>query len=113
MLRRGIDCLEDEMPLWAAGRRVAVEAFYHDSCTLILHAGKQDELPNDMQFNTGDRVYMVVFHGPHQVMYQYNTLETGWKKNGGSLNILTRELFGCVRNENSLASLGQGREGEK
>jgi hypothetical protein len=102
---------EDKMLLWQAGRRIAVQAIGNDGRRITLHPGDQDEFDADLQFKNGDEVYMILFEPTHQVQFQYNSLETGWKKQHSSFNALTRELFGSIKNENLLA--GRGTEGQK
>ena len=103
----------NDMLLWEAGRRVAVESFSNDGRKLTLHGGNQEEFPQYMQFEKRDWVYMVLFQPTHQVMFQYNTLETGWRKRHGAFNTVTRKLFGLSTQENLLTNLGQGRWGEE
>jgi hypothetical protein len=100
---------EDDIRLWEAGRRVAVQGFSNDGHRLSFYTANQLDFPEDMRFKPGDFLYIVVLAPPYQIMFQYNTLENGWKKHGYGFNRLTKELFGAEKQQNLLRSIGQGR----
>ena len=100
---------EDDIRLWEAGRRVAIQGFSNDGHGLSFYTANQQEFPEDMRFKPGDFLYIVVLAPPYQIMFQYNTLENGWKKHGYGFNRLTKELFGAEKQQNLLRSIGQGR----